>query len=282
MKTIKVAVLLTTYNRKDNTYKCIKSLVDGNPYMDFRFVITDDCSSDGTQEMIGQLIEEGVKIHLINGTGSLFWNGGMIISMGYALKALADNKDSFEYALLVNDDVEFENGCIEKMVDRLNSAGAHAIAGATKDTEGNMSYGCVLKTSSFFAKFEHLEPSKEIKQADTFNCNCVLIKSDIFMEIGTLDSKYRHSMGDYDYGMSIRRKGYIIINGEDYVGTCCDNTKDNTWRDNSLPRKKRLELKESPKGLPASDWFHFVNKNYGFISAVYHFVTPYIRILIKK
>ena len=279
MSQISVTAMLTCFNRKNYTIACVTSLVEGNPNISFKFIVTDDNSTDGTKQALEKLPYD---IRILSGDGQLFWNGGMIISMGYALKALADNKDSFEYALLVNDDVEFENGCIEKMVDRLNSSGAHAIAGATKDTEGNMSYGCVLKTSSFFAKFEHLMPSVEPVLCDTFNCNCVLIKSDIFMEIGTLDSKYRHSMGDYDYGMSIRRKGYIIINGEDYVGTCCDNTKDNTWRDNSLPRKKRLELKESPKGLPASDWFHFVNKNYGFISAVYHFVTPYIRILIKK
>ena len=29
-------------------------------------------------------------------------------------------------------------------------------------------------------------------------------------------------------------------------------------------------------------WIDFVKKNYGVISACYHFITPYVRILIKK
>ena len=280
MKKKKIAVLMTTYNRLDYTKKCIETLITGNPEFDFRFVITDDLSSDGTVEYLKKSL--GDKVHLIEGTGSLFWNGGMRVSMGYALNALSADNDAFEYALLVNDDVEFYDRAIEKMITRLENAGASAVAGATRNSEGAMTYGCVLKTSDHFAKFKLLEPSKEVKQADTFNCNCVLIKSEVFFDVGMLDKNYRHSMGDYDYGMMIRRKGYIIINGEDYAGRCSDNDITGSWRDTSLSRKERIRKKESPKGLPAGDWFYFVKKNYGLLSAVYHSVTPYIRILINK
>lgn len=280
MKKTKIAVLMTTYNRRDYTQKCIETLINGNPDIDFRFVITDDCSSDGTKEFLAERL--GDKVHLITGTGSLFWNGGMRVSMGYALNALSSDVNAFEYALLVNDDVEFYDMAVEKMIKRLESAGASAIAGATKNSEGEMTYGCVLKTSKHFAKFELLKPSEEVKQADTFNCNCVLIKSDVFFDVGMLDKNYRHSMGDYDYGMMIRKKGYIIINGEDYAGQCSDNDISGSWRDTSLTRKERIRKKESPKGLPADDWFYFVKKNYGLFPAIYHSVTPYIRILIKK
>ena len=30
----------------------------------------------------------------------------------------------------------------------------------------------------------------------------------------------------------------------------------------------RLHRKESPKGLPGKEWFHYLNKNYNFITAV--------------
>ncbi len=109
-----------------------------------------------------------------------------------------------------------------------------------------------------------------------------MIPSAIFKKIGNLDPKYIHSMSDFDYGFSMVRAGVRIINSAEYTGVCTDNEVTNSWRDASLPRKKRLELKKSPKGLPTGDWFHFVRKNYGFVSAIYHFLTPYIRILIGK
>ena len=280
MKKTKIAVLMTTYNRKDKTVNCIESLINGNPSLDLRFVITDDKSSDGTAQVITEKF--GKAVHVIEGTGDLFWNGGMRISMGYALNKLSCNPDSFDYALLVNDDVEFYEGAIEKLLMRLNETGGSAIAGATENEKGEMTYGCVIKTSKHFAKFDLLKPSDEVKQADTFNCNCVLVCKDVFLDVGLTDKKLKHSMADYDYGMMMRKKGYIIINGKGYSGKCSDNDISGSWRDTSLPAKERIAKKESPKGLPAGDWFYFVKKNYGLLPAIYHSITPYVRIALKK
>lgn len=271
----KIAVLMTTFNRKDMTASCIESLVKGNPDVDFRFVITDDNSSDGTSDMLEAL---PYKIKVIKGDGNLFWNGGMRKSLGFALQA----SEKFDYAMLVNDDVKFYEGAIEKQIDYMNEKACKVLVGATCDDNGFVSYGGVKKLSNFFAKFDLMVPGMPDDKCDTFNCNCVIIEAAAFKEIGNLDGTYIHSMADYDYGMHIRDLGYDIILSSDYVGQCSDNDVLKTWRNPALPRKERLALKESPKGLPKDDWFYFVKKNYGLISACYHFITPYIRILIKK
>lgn len=271
----KIAVLLTTYNRSAYTVKCIESLSLANSNLDFRFVVTDDNSSDDTVERLKEL---PAKIKILKGNGNLFWNGGMRKSINYAIRSC----DKFDYCLLINDDVVFYKDAISKMVKRLDESGADVIVGATKDDNGRMSYGAVIKTSNLFAKFTHLEPTNEYEQCDTFNCNCVLLKSSAFKNAGNLDPNYTHSMGDYDYGMHIRNLGMTIIGSDEYVGHCNDNDDNGTWHDTTLSRKKRIELKEGPKGLPYKDWFHFVKKNYGFLPAVYHSITPYGRILLKK
>lgn len=271
----KVAVLLTTFNRAAETVKCIKSIYENNTDIDFRFVVTDDASTDDTVAMIKSL---PIKLKVLSGDGKLFWNGGMRRSMAYAL----NNAQKFDYVLLINDDVVFYENAINKIIERLDLSGADVIVGATSDDDNNMSYGGVIKKSKLFAKFDLLKPSEAYEQCDTFNCNCVLMSNEVFKEVGNLDEKYTHSMGDYDYGMHIRKLGKSIISSSEFVGHCNDNDDSGTWRDISLPRRKRLQLKEGPKGLPFSDWFHFVNKNYGFLSAIYHSTTPYIRILLKK
>ena len=271
----KVAVLMTTFNRSRDTIHCIKSLVIGNPSLDLRFVVTDDNSSDDTIERLKEL---PYKIHIIEGNGQLYWNGGMLKAMTYVRK----RPSSFEFILLVNDDVKFKEGAIEKLIRRQGQTKADVVVGATMDNDDNITYGGIRKLSKIFAKFALIEPSEEPVMCDTFNCNCVLLRSYVFREVGTLDPVYIHSMGDYDYGMSVRKKGYTIVNSEEYVGYCMDNDISYTWRNTELTRKERLRLKESPKGLPKGDWFHFIRKNYGLIPAIYHSLTPYIRILLKR
>lgn len=273
----RIVVLMTTFNRCEYTKNCILSLVDNNTNLDMRFVVTDDNSTDGTRDMLSSLGEK-IKIHLIKGNGSLFWTGGMYKSLEYALAHTAE----FDYALLVNDDVDFYKDSISHLLDRLKTLDAGIIVGSTEDSNGNTSYGGVKKLSGFFAKFKVADPSKEIEYFDTFNCNCVLMSADTFSKMGNLDNTYIHSMGDFDYGLQAGKKGIKIIGSSEYVGRCSDNDVKKSWRNPKLPRKERLRLKESPKGLPRKDWFHFVYKNYGILSAIYHMITPYIRILIGK
>lgn len=272
---MKIAVLLTCFNRKEKTIACIESLRTNAEELELEYIITDDGSSDGTPEALKKLPD---SIHLIQGNGSLFWNGGMIRSMEYTLEHLKE----FDFVLLINDDVKFFPGAMNRLLDRMNETDADIVVGSTVDSKERMSYGGVRMKSRHFARYELIEPSKEVVFCDTFNCNCILMKKVSFEKMGCLDSAYIHSMGDYDYGMKAKQLGQKVVNSAEHIGMCDDNSDEGTWRDASLPRKKRLELKESPKGLPKKDWFHFVNKNYGLLPACYHSMTPYIRILLGK
>lgn len=117
---------------------------------------------------------------------------------------------------------------------------------------------------------------------DTFNANCVLIPWNIFLMLDNIDPAYTHSMGDFDYGFMARRAGYTIRVAHQFVGICDDNPTRGSWRDCTLSRGERLRRKESPKGLPFKEYFHYLRKNYGVFTAVIYSTIPYIRILIGK
>ncbi len=276
MGKVTVTVMMTCFNRKEYTTACVRALAEGNPSIVFRFIITDDNSSDGTKEALGRL---PYTIILLKGDGQLYWNGGMQKSLDYALKS----EEKTDYYMLVNDDVKFAKNAVERLIERQKMAEKEAvIVGATTDRQGRISYGGVKLLSKHFAKFALVEPSVPLLECDTFNGNCVLLPKRVFEQAGNVDGVYRHSMSDYDYGMHIRRLGFPIYNGEGYVGVCEDNEITGSWRDVSLSRKERLKKKESPKGLPRKDWYYFIKKNYGFLPALYHSITPYLRILLKK
>lgn len=279
-----IAVLLTCYNRKEKTIACISSLAAARERMQreapewnggLEFIVTDDRSTDGTPEALQRL---PYQIRLLQGSGQLFWCGGMNRSMDYVLS----QPEPYRYVMLVNDDVRFYPDALHRLIRRLERTGADIVVGSTVDSGGKMSYGGIRMTSRHFARYQMIEPSGEIAACDTFNCNCIIMAADTFCRLGRLDSAYIHSMGDFDYGMRAAKKGLLIVNCDAHIGECDGNKTEGTWKDASLPRRERLALKEGPKGLPKHDWYHFIRKNYGFLPACYHSITPYIRILFSR
>ena len=130
--------------------------------------------------------------------------------------------------------------------------------------------------------YTQVRPSIEKIVCDTFNCNCVLLPDGVIRKVGNFDPMYRHSLADLDYGFKIRRAGYKIFISESYVGVCNRNSSKNSWRDTSLTRLERIRKKESIKGSPFKQWFYFMNKNFGFLTAVRYSISPYIRIVLGK
>lgn len=271
MKT-KVLGLMTCYNRKEKTVRALRNLIQGNPEIDFTFIVADDGSTDGSYEELQKMPE----VITLRGNGSLFYSGGMRLAIGEAKMA----KAAYDYCLLFNDDVDFVRSAIENLCRKDDSC---IWVGPTSDEQGNLSYGGVVKTSGWRPKTEIvMADSKDGRACDTFNANCVLIPWKIFEKLDNIDEVYTHSMGDFDYGFSARKKGFEIRVSDAFVGACPDNPVQSSWRNTEFSMKERLKRKESPKGLPGKEWFHYLNKNYNLLTAVIYSVIPYLRIVLKK
>lgn len=270
---IKVLGIFTCFNRKQKTLKCLQTLVKGNPTLAFTFLAVDDGSTDGTI----QALKELDNVEIIEGNGSLFYSGGMRLGIAAAKKRFGEE----DYCLLFNDDVEFFTGAIEQLIASFKDSNM-ILAGATCNDKGELSYGGVLKKSRLRPAFQIVMSDEKPVFCDTFNANCVLIPEKIFQELPNIDPAYTHSLGDFDYGLSARKRGYLILASDFFVGKCNDNPVQGTWRDTKLSRKERLERKESPKGLPRKEWYYFVKKHFGVISAWVSTILPYIRIIIGK
>lgn len=269
----KVMGIFTCHNRKEKTIQCLKNLIQGNPDIAFSFIAVDDNSSDGTQEALQQYTE----VHIISGDGQCYYSGGMRLGIKYAKTCC----NEYDWILLLNDDVAFFPHSIEKL-ESYSTDKQEIVIGATCDEKGHLSYGGVLKTSGFKPSFQTVMSGKERVFCDTFNANCVLIPTAIFKTLPNIDSCYTHAMGDFDYGLEAHKRNIPIVVSDFFIGTCVANPLTGTWRDIRLPRRERLKRKESPKGLPRQEWFHFINKHYGTFSACINSITPYIKILIGK
>lgn len=270
----KLTVIFTCFNRKEKTITAMKSLVEKNPFLQFHFIVVDDKSTDGTPEAIKAL---GYDVDIITGTGNLFWCGGMRVG----IERYFQENDGTD-CLLVNDDVDFFDRAIEKIVAQNCNRKDSVIVGATQNKNGEFTYGLRKNRDKRGIWLLAIEPNVEEICGETMNANCVLIPYEIMKRVGNMDSVYSHSLGDYDLGFRISRMGYSLVSSQEYVGICEENSFENTWRDASLSRKERFKKKESPKGSPFKEWFHFLKKNYGIVRAMKFSITPYIKILLAK
>ena len=274
---MKIVVVLTCFNRKDKTQKCIQTLVKGNPKVNFSFVVVDDNSNDGTVEILSAM-KRYYDIHIIEGEGNLFYSGGMRVAMNFVINNISD----YDYLLMVNDDVEFFDSSIENIVKKARDNSNSIIVGATKNEDGSLSYGAIKYYSKKSVRYRKVGIEESNLKCDTFNANCVLIPYKVFKECGSIDSNYIHSLGDFDYGLSLRNKGCNIYTSNEYVGVCNNNPSKNTWVDNKLTRLQRLRKKEEVKGAPLKPWIYFLRKNFGIKAVIRFGFTPYIRILLGR
>ena len=161
----KVLGLMTCYNRKEKTTRALRKLINGNPQIQFSFVVADDGSTDGTFEEL----QKNPQIEIIRGDGNLFYSGGMRLAINKAKMF----EDTFDFCLLFNDDVDFKEHAIEKLCAKDKS---FIWVGPTSDECGELSYGGVVKTSNWIPKTRIVMADAAAgKKCDTFNANCVLI-----------------------------------------------------------------------------------------------------------
>lgn len=301
----KITVIFTCFNRIEKTRCCMESLSKQNPGLDFEYIVLDDNSSDGTPEMLEEWKAAGWRIVVLHGDGNSYWAGGMRKAIAYA----KEHTDT-PYYLLVNDDVEFYPGVIEKMTadaekklsadaekklaaeemasssekpmaEQKGSAGGRiALVGPMCDEKGGFSYGGIRYQKGIH--YIEVKPEDKDRSCDSFNMNCLLLSKRTFMDVPNFDEHYIHSLADFDYGLTMRRMNIPMWVTDYYVGVCPDNDPKGGWSDRSLSRMERLKKKESVKGAPFKPWFYFLKKNFGLGQALLHGFTPYVRILLGK
>ena len=266
MKTQHLAVLVTSHNRVVSTMTCLKhlSLQTDIENIALSIYLVDDGSSDGTRESIQKNYPD---VTIIAGDGDLFWNRGMHRAWEYSSK-----ERDYDYYLWLNDDTCLEEDAISVLFNIANHMQLPTIiVGAIRpsNSTNSSSYGGYLNNTM-------LLPNGQIQKCDKFNGNCVLVPNEIFQKIGNLDMKFRHSFGDYEYGLRARKAGYKLVLTHRFVGVCDRNN----WPPSYLSAKnsifKRFRDLYSPKGFNPIESFYLNSKYYSKMYAILIFLKVHL------
>lgn len=289
MKSKKIAVLLTCFNRKQDTLNCLRALFDQvniDDLVSLDIYLVDDGSTDGTEVAVKQMFPQ---VNIILGDGNLFWNGGMHKAFSVAIKT------DYHYYLWLNDDTVLEPDVVQRLVNTsIDLAGqgqtTAIIAGATCSAEtGTTTYSGVCRQYWWWPlRFSLVEPQSKPVRCDTMSGNCVLIPREVVRLIGNLDDSFKHYLGDYDYGLRASKQGASVWLAPGYIGTC-NLSKLERRKQVKIDFKNVREKLEQPKGLAIADtdltslreWKVFSKRHGGYLWPIY-WIAPYRRLLFAS
>ena len=275
----KIAVLITCFNRKKTTIKCLENLCSqsiNNSY-DLNIFLVDDGSTDGTSQVVS---ERFPNIKLIKGDGALYWNRGMHLAWSTA------GYNGYDYYLWLNDDVELVKDALSKLLKIYKEAYVKKpfiLIGTTCDPiSGEVTYGGRKRSRVPFKKFRFdlINPGTQLLPADTMDGNIVLVPEGILNKLTGLDPRFTHAMGDTDFGLRATKAGYSIQVAPLFYGTCRQNLASKAYTDRYLSKRVRLNNLLSPKGVPIRDWALFCRRHTGPLWGMY-FLWPYLKFFIK-
>lgn len=218
---MKIAVLLTCFNRREKTLSCLSSLfyaleVYNNKYenkIDLSIYLTDDGCTDGTGNAVREnFIDKNITI--LQGTGNLFWAGGMRFAWDAALK----DSPQWNYYLLINDDTNMLPCLFDDLLQTdkycVAKYGKHGVyTGFIKDPETGK--------ASFGGSTSHLLTPKDHPLECTSACANVMFFSKFVVDvIGRFDERYIHAGCDYDYSRMACRANIPVLTTYSFVGEC--------------------------------------------------------------
>ncbi|MGW7458988.1 glycosyltransferase [Streptomyces sp. NPDC054797] len=109
-----VAVLVVTWNSAPVLPEFLASLPEGMAGLDWRLVVADNDSADGTVDLVRSLAPDATVVQ----TGR---NAGYAAGVNAALGAAAGWEGGFRAVLVCNPDIRMRRGCAELLVDALDA-----------------------------------------------------------------------------------------------------------------------------------------------------------------
>jgi GT2 family glycosyltransferase len=216
-KKVDASIIIVSYNTKDLTLQCIKSIAVSTKNIKYEIIVVDNASGDGTAKLIRN---SKLNVNVIENDENLGFakanNQGIQIAQG-------------KYVLLLNSDTEVQKGTIEKLIkfaDKKKNVGAIVPKLLNLD---NSTQTSVLRLPTILhaikqswlgqkGLLDKYCPTKEKPvEVESAVMAAFLITPKALKIVGLLDERYFMFFEDLDYCRSLKRAGlkiYYLPNAE--------------------------------------------------------------------
>ena len=276
-----IAVLLTVFNRKEKTLACLSSLFEAAPAENMAVWLTDDGSSDGSAVAIRESFPDK-EIHILQGDGNLFWNGGMINSWNAAIE-----QGGYDGYLWLNNDVVVLPGLWDELVAAeeysLSTFGKTGIyVGSVKDAaDGHFTYGGFNFVSKLSLKDQFVIPDGEFHTCQCAHGNVTFVSSAVVDKMGVFCDEYIHGGTDHDYTYLAYKAGFPLIVLRDYAGLCENDHSGSQRGMDGMNLRERLAYLKSPHGLNLHNTLLFQKRCFPW-RLPFAFVAAYLKVIFPN
>ncbi|KAB2880959.1 glycosyltransferase family 2 protein [bacterium] len=229
-----IYIIIAVHNRKQFTHSCLESLF-AQSYKDFKVIIIDDGSTDGTGEMIRK---DFPSVIVLQGDGNLWWSRATNLGVEYALRENAD------YILTLNDDTIASEDFLQKMMFWAEKYPTALLGAFAVDADNKQPFfgGEIInwKTASSTYLIDVLKPEdyRGLHEVFHFPGRGLLIPSEVFRKTGMYSSEsFPQLAADYDFTHRAYRSGYKIYCNYDAIifvfpraSGDAQNRKNKSWK----------------------------------------------------
>jgi len=210
-----IYIVIPVFNRLNYTVACIESLLLQSS-RDFKIIIVDDGSTDGTINVVQKNFPE---IIVLSTTGNQWWSATMNVGIRYALENEITPDD---FVLSLNNDLVVEPDYLEELT---NIAGLYprSIVGSisvdisTRSVEyvGYHWNAYIASRRTLLQKglsLEAIQQSHDFLTTSLLPGRGILIPFSCFKAIGLFDEVlFPHYAGDHDFTLRAKHAGYELI-----------------------------------------------------------------------
>ncbi len=209
-----ISVIIPNKDHMDDLEVCLKSLYEKSSYKNFEVIIVENNSTEKeTFEYYEVLSQKHSNIKIVT------WEGNFNYS---AINNFGVNYAKGEYILLLNNDVEILNdNCLEEMLMFAQRKDVGAVGAKLYYSDDTVQHAGVILglggTAGHAHKhFNRTHPGYMARASIAQNLSactaaCLMMRRDVFDEVGGLDEIFEVAFNDVDLCMKIRKKGYLIV-----------------------------------------------------------------------
>ncbi|MEA3492901.1 MAG: glycosyltransferase family 2 protein [Candidatus Margulisiibacteriota bacterium] len=187
-----LSIIIVNLNNKKILDECLASIYKNTKKINFETIVSDNGSSDGTQEMVKTRYPQ-VKL-IKNGENLGFVKGNNI-----GLK-----QAEARYSILLNNDTMVKESALDKMVEFMD---ANPAVGACGPKLLNID-GTVQRQGGVFGK--KFWKSQKALAVDFVIGAALLVRKEVIDRVGMMDENLFFYNEDLDWCMTIRKAGYKV------------------------------------------------------------------------
>ena len=193
-----IYIIIPVHNRKKMT-RCTLIYLRKQTYGDFKTLIIDDGSTDGTAEMI---MDQFPEVLLLRGNGNLWWTKAVNLGISHVLPLSSYD----DYILTLNDDVTFNSNYLSNIKECANNYRNSLVGSLLIDSNSKNIFFPSIKNKGLISS----NNDSTIK-VERLVGRGMLIPVYVFDKIGLFDKNLPHYGSDEDFSIRAKKSGFNLV-----------------------------------------------------------------------